>query len=176
MGPHQGRAEGEENLPRPAAHTPPHATYTTTTRTTTTTCTTTRRATTTRARLSGRVRGVSAPGSPGLPGRCERCCTCRFPRRRRGSQEAGGRLGLERWLPVLRRGRPGAGLLRLAEPKNAPSPSQDAGVEAGCRIKNSLPRAHGGHGGVQKRGCTQASQSLSLRYFTALIFYLFIFF
>jgi len=25
MGPPQGRAEGEENLPRPAAHTPPHA-------------------------------------------------------------------------------------------------------------------------------------------------------
>jgi len=25
MGPPQGRAEGEENLPRPAGHTPPHA-------------------------------------------------------------------------------------------------------------------------------------------------------
>jgi len=25
MRPHQGRAEGQENLPRPAAHTPPHA-------------------------------------------------------------------------------------------------------------------------------------------------------
>jgi len=25
MGPPQGRAEGVENLPRPAAHTPPHA-------------------------------------------------------------------------------------------------------------------------------------------------------
>ena len=25
MGPPQGRAEGEENLPHPAAHTPPHA-------------------------------------------------------------------------------------------------------------------------------------------------------
>ena len=25
MGPPQGRAEGQENLPRPAAHTPPHA-------------------------------------------------------------------------------------------------------------------------------------------------------
>jgi len=25
MGPHQGRADGEENLPRPAAHTPPNA-------------------------------------------------------------------------------------------------------------------------------------------------------
>jgi len=25
MGPHQGRAEGKENLPRPAGHTPPNA-------------------------------------------------------------------------------------------------------------------------------------------------------